>query len=104
MYSVCLWSSNGFELHSTLSTCIRCPFFKGTPLIVCIVNDSSPVIFPQLELYIYDVKYMIILFSLQEYTGINHSTVMCVMSAWTNVLKESTSADRILGTMKAVSA
>jgi len=39
-----------------------------------------------------------------ESTRINHSTVRCVMSAWTNVLKENISAERILGTMNVVSA
>ena len=49
------------------------------------------------------MKYLI-LFSLQESTRINHSTVRCVMSAWTNALKENTSVDLILDTMNAVSA
>ena len=40
----------------------------------------------------------------QESTRINHFTVRCVMSAWTNVLKENISAERILAMMNAVSA
>jgi len=39
-----------------------------------------------------------------ESIRINLSTVTCVMSAWTNVLKENISADQILVTMNAVSA
>ena len=56
------------------------------------------------SLNIYDVKYMITFFSLQEYTRMNHSTVKCVMSAWTNILGENTSADLILAKMNALSA
>ena len=46
----------------------------------------------------------ITIFSLQDSTRITLSIVMNVMSAWTNVLKENTSADRMLGTINAVSA
>ena len=70
-------------------------------MAVCIISDSyciisSPLTSVRCEIYGY--------FSLQESTRINHSTVRCAMSAWTNVLKENTSADLILGTMNAVSA